>query len=443
MTDEVLGRSLVETAKLIANRELSPVELVTAAINRIEENNRRLHAFVTVTADTALAAAQQAEQEIRRGQYRGSVHGIPFAVKDLFPIGGVPMTAGSAVLQGFVPDSDAAVVEQLKSAGAVIMGTAALDEFAFATTGDGIVNPVDEARMPGGSSGGSAVAVAANMCFGALGTDTGGSVRIPAACCNIVGVKPTFGRIDTAGIVPLAWSIDHIGVFARNVNDAAAILSSLFSMPAADARRTNLRGLRVGVPGDQFLLVSQEEVRIAFGSAVDVLSSLGATVSEVELPDSEIALNLQYLTVLPEAASYHLSSYPERLGLYGEGVRAALEWGATVRAIEYIDTQRVRGSVSRQVERVLSAVDYVALPTLPVVTPFVGQEDVVLGNGKREDVVSAMLRFTCMFNHTGHPAISVPCAPTGNSGLGLQLVGRYFSESPLLDVAAVYERAVR
>ena len=280
------------------------------------------------------------------------------------------------------------------------------------------------------------------MCFGALGTDTGGSVRIPATCCDIVGVKPTFGWVDTTGVVPLAWSIDHVGVLGRSVGDVGATLVSLDAMPGTGEPRSDLAGLRIGVPADQFLGVAQAEVRHAFGRVLDALASLGATIREIEFPDSEVALNLQYLTVLPEAASYHMSRHPDRLDHYGAGVRAALEWGATVRATEYIDAQRVRGSMSRRIDALLSTVDYLALPTMPIAPPGVGDEDVVLGDSRREDVVSAMLRFTCMFNHTGHPAVSVPCAPAGDSGFGVQFVGGHFSEAPLMRVAAAYEGAI-
>ena len=441
MSDSILGRSLVATARLIADRELSPVEVVTASLDRAAQLKESHGAFVTVDRDGALAAARQAEDEVRRGRYNGALHGIPIAVKDLIAVEGLPMTAGSAVLEGFVPDADAAVVRRVREASGIIVGTAALDEFAFSTTGDGIMNPVDGNRSPGGSSGGSAVAVAARACFAAIGTDTGGSVRIPAACCDIVGLKPTFGRVDTAGVVPLAWSLDHVGLFGRSVRDATAFLASISDTDSTGDLSTDLTGLRIGVPDAGYLAVADEQVVAAFGRAVEVLEGGGASVHEVELPPSEIGLNLQYLTVLPEAASYHAGRHPGSSALYGSGVCTAIEWGRTVRATEYLDAQRVRTSVRRTIDALLSTGDVLALPTMPITPPRVGTEEIVLGSGDREDVVSAMLRFTCLFNHTGHPAISVPTASSADSGCGLQLVGRHNADRFLLAVAASYEAA--
>lgn len=441
MSSGVLELGLVEAARLLGAGEVSPVELTEAALDRIEELDEDLGAFVTVAPERARAAAREAQREIAAGDRRGALHGIPVAVKDLIAVEGLPRTAGSAAFGGLVSESDAAVVERLERGGAVLVGTTSLDELAFATTGTGIVNPVDPGRSAGGSSGGSAVAVAARTCWGALGTDTGGSVRIPAACCDVVGVKPSYGSVDLSGVVPLAWSIDHIGAFGRSVDDAAAVSEALLPMPRRQ-ELGDLEGLRVGIPGEGFLAVAGDEVRSAFERAVGVLSGRGAIVSEVELHDSDVPLNLQYLTALPEAASYHLSGHPDRVADYGEGVRAALAWGADVGARDYIDAQRVRTSVGRRVEDVLTTVDCIALPTMPIVPPAVGQEEVVLGTGRREDAVSAMLRYTCMFNHTGHPAVSVPVSAE-DPGVGLQLVGEHGGEGPLLDVAAAYERAVR
>lgn len=444
MSSGILELGLVEAARLLGAGEVSPVELTEAALDRIEELDEDLGAFVTVAPERARAAAREAQREIAAGDRRGALHGIPVAVKDLIAVEGLPRTAGSAAFEGLVSESDAAVVERLERGGAVLVGTTSLDELAFATTGTGIVNPVDPGRSAGGSSGGSAVAVAARTCWGALGTDTGGSVRIPAACCDVVGVKPSYGSVDLSGVVPLAWSIDHIGAFGRSVDDAAALSEALGPMSRRQGLDglDGLAGLRVGVPGEGFLAVASDEVRSAFERAVDVLSGRGAVVSEVELHDSDVPLNLQYLTALPEAASYHLSGHRDRVADYGEGVRAALAWGADVGARDYIDAQRVRTSVGRRVEDVLTTVDCIALPTMPILPPAVGQEEVVLGTGRREDAVSAMLRYTCMFNHTGHPAVSVPVSAE-DPGVGLQLVGEHGGEGPLLDVAAAYERAVR
>jgi aspartyl-tRNA(Asn)/glutamyl-tRNA(Gln) amidotransferase subunit A len=387
-------------------------------------------------------AAREAEQQIADGTYRGILHGIPIAVKDLIAIRGVPMTAGSAVLEGFVPERDAPVIEQLKDLGAAIVGTTALDEFAFATVGIGILNPADEGRSPGGSSGGSAAAVASGLCFGALGTDTGGSVRIPASCCGVVGLKPTVGSIPTVGVVPLAWSLDHIGVFARSVGDVAAMLGAITGIDSDVKPREDLGNLRVGIPTNHYLRIANRELRQRFDDAMKSLSALGARTIEVDIPDSDVGVNLQYLTVLPESAAYHFGRHADRLAQYGEGVRAALEWGATVSATEYLDAQRVRGTMATQVSRLLSEVDVLALPTMPIAPPLIGQDEVVLEDGRREDVVSTMLRFTCLFNHTGHPAISIPVSSRASPPFGLQLVGGYLSDHSLLEIAGACEAAL-
>ena len=430
---------LMDAAEMIAARQVSPIDLTAGLLDRIQRMNERLHAFVTVTPEAAMEAACEAEREIAGGLYRGPLHGIPVAIKDLIAVKDVSMTAGSRALENHRSKRDAAVVTRLREAGAILVGTTSLDEFAFATLGGPAVNPVDENRAAGGSSGGSAVAVAARMCSGSLGTDTGGSVRIPAACCGIVGVKPTYGTIDMTGIMPLAWSIDHVGAFGRTVADAGALAETMLRAPSHRIAG-GCSGLRIGVADEHFLRVAGTDVRAAFENAVVTLADLGAVISTIGLPDSDLALNVQYLIVLPEAASYHRSAHAERLHMYGDEVRAALEWGDGVSARDYIDAQRVRSSMRDTVDALLESVDCIALPTMPLNPPTLGQTDVVLGDGRREDVVSAMLRYTCLFNHTGHPAVSLPC-PGPSDGMALQMVGRRFSEAMLLDAAAHFEEA--
>jgi aspartyl-tRNA(Asn)/glutamyl-tRNA(Gln) amidotransferase subunit A len=360
-------------------------------------------------------------------------------VKDLFAVAGAPMSAGSRVLDGHVPDHDAWVVRRLRDRGAVLVGTTALDEFAFGTLGPGMANPADPGRVVGGSSGGSGLAVAAHLCFAALGTDTGGSVRIPARCCGVVGLKPSRGRLPTAGAVPLAWSLDHVGPLARTVRDVAHVLVELADLPAPAKVRTDLHGVTLGVPTEHYLRIVHEDVRAAFSHARAVLEELGATLVEVNLPDSDLALNLQYMTVLPEAASYHGARHGDRSGAYGDGVREAIEWGGRVLASEYLDAQRVRTTFAAALDHLFTSVAGVALPTMPVSTPVTGQEEVVLGDQRREDVVSGMLRYTALFNHTGHPAVSLPYR-THDGGLhGLQLAGAFGGEARLLEIAAAVE----
>lgn len=429
---------LVTAARKLGRRELSPVALIEEALDHIARRNDELGIFITPLPDTARQRARAAEEEIGSGEYRGALHGIPVAVKDLFSVEGVRLTAGSRVLDGFVAERDAPIVARLREAGAILVGTTALDEFAFATVGEGIVNPAAPTQSVGGSSGGSAAAVAAGMALATLGTDTGGSVRIPATCCGVVGFKPSFGVLSTEGVVPLAWSNDHVGILARTVPDVASVFGELTGGHWSGERE--LAGVRIGIPEAEFLGVACEEIRTRHERDVEALVGLGADITEVDIPDSSVGLSLQYLIVLPEAAAYHFGRHGDRLERYGEGVRAALEWGSSVQAIEYIDAKRVRTAMKRRIDHLFDQVEFLVLPTMPIVPPGVGTDEVRLGDGSHEDVVSAMLRYTCLFNHTGHPAIAVPDRGGDRPIHGAQFVGRRGCDIQLLGAAASFQR---
>jgi aspartyl-tRNA(Asn)/glutamyl-tRNA(Gln) amidotransferase subunit A len=437
---------------LFAERKLSPVELTEASLDRIERLDARLGAFTTVCAEEALRASRVAERELANGGPRSPLHGIPIAVKDLVEIAGLPLEAGSGAMRGFVASRDAPIVTRLKEAGAIIVGKTSLDEFALTTLGPA-KNPLDERRSPGGSSGGSGAAVAAGMCLAAIGTDSGGSIRIPAACCGIVGLKPTYGRVPKRGVVALAWSLDHIGPMARHVADAAAMLQVIaghdpedwstaeLPVPSYAPTASTLEGIRVGVPQETYLESVHPPILAAFEQTLEVLSELGAQRVSVELPSVDIQKDVHYVVLIAELAAYHLR-LGTKLSDYGEAVRVGIDIGSKITAHDYLSAQRVRGRIAEGVSAALREADVVALPTMAFEAPLIGQHTVELA-GRQEEVVAAMVRFTSTFNHTGHPAAAIP-AGTTESGLpaSLQLVARRFDEPLLLEVAAVVEAAI-
>ncbi len=455
--------SALELAAAIRERRISPVEAVRDTLQRLQATDEPLHAFVWVRAEAALAEAKEAEKQVMRGGPLPPLCGVPTALKDLFHLAGAPTTAGSRVMAGYVAGQDATTTRRLRASGAIVVGKTATHEFAFGATTDSpyhgpVHNPWKPGHSPGGSSGGSGAAVAAGVVPVALGTDTGGSIRIPAAACGIVGLKPTYGRVSKHGVVPLSWSLDHPGPLARTVADAAFLLSVLagpdpldpttLAAPGADwlasaraGAREGLQGTRVGVPADWLAKRVDSEVKAAFTSALRDLESLGAAVIEVLLPPSDVLMLVNRIIALAEAGAYHSPSLNRQAKDYGPDVRARLELGQFVLAQDYLTAQRLRGELSREVARVMAGVDVVVLPTLPIPAPIIGQAVWDYGDA-RETVPEALIRLTSGFSVTGQPAASVPCGFT-RAGLpvGLQIVGRPLDEATVLRVAAAYEAA--
>jgi aspartyl-tRNA(Asn)/glutamyl-tRNA(Gln) amidotransferase subunit A len=436
--------SLRDAADLISRHELSPVELTRACLERIQSRNELLRAFITITADAALAEAQRAEKEILRGDYRGPLHGIPVSLKDLVDLAGTPTTSGSNVPPRR-PQHDAPVVTNLRRAGAVIVGKTNLHEFAFGTTSDetafGTVrNPIDTSRSAGGSSGGAAVAIVEGMCYGSVGTDTGGSIRIPSAACGITGLKPTSGEISLDGVVPLSATLDHVGPMARTVADAAILFQGMRDGEAAIPPKPGEQPLWLGVPSEYFLEKLDAQVRRSFAAARGALERAGNSVADATVAHAERTADVYLHIVLPEASWYHaplLAACPDK---YSPGVRLRLEMGRYILAEDYLRAMHARAVLRRAVDRALEGLDALLLPTLPIPAPPLGAASVAV-EGSKEPVRAIMLRLTQLFDITGHPAIALPFG-RGDDGLphSVQLVGHRGSTDRLLEVAATVEQ---
>ena len=452
MATDLYWLSIAEAAELIERRELSPVDLVDACLERVEALEGRLNAFITVLADEARVAAREAADEIANGGYRGSLHGIPVALKDIFDVAGVPMTAGSRIF-GDVSEEDSEVTRRLRAAGAIVLGTLNLHEIALGATGiNGHTGP---ARSPwntdyitGGSSSGAGAAVAAGLCFAGMGTDTGGSIRIPAALCGLAGIKPTFGRVSRRGLLPLSWSLDHAGPLTRSVEDSAIVLGALAGHDAGDPASSRssvpdygaslgdgVRGVRIGVPDRYFGDGVDADVEAAFREVVRQLEGLGAELSEFSPPHVDEMPGAIAAIMLPEAFTVHRTAMQERPEEIGEDVRYRLELGAGYPAAEYIQALRYREMlVEAWREDVFGEIDLVATATTMVPARLIDKSDL--------STTFSLIRNTNPFNLLGMPAISVPCGFTGNGlPIGLQLAGRWFDEATVLRAAQAYESA--
>ncbi len=439
-----------EAAALLRARRVSSVDLVRACAERIERLDRDLVAFITRTIDRALEEAGRADAELARGVDRGPLHGIPIALKDLFDVAGIRTTGGSRILVDNVPQRSSAVAERLRAAGAACLGKTNLHEWAFGVTNQNphfgaAKNPWDASRIPGGSSGGTAIAIATGMCFLSPGSDTGGSIRIPAALCGVAGLKPTYGRVSLRGVIPLSWTLDHAGPLARSVRDLAVALQVLAGHDAEDPGSADvpvddyLSGLEAGasdlrvlVPTRHFFDECDPEVERAVREAIAVLEQGGARIVERDLPELAL-LAAQRPIISVDAATYHRDDLRDRPDDIGADVRERLRYGTTVGAQDYAQARRDRETVRRLWTNVLHEVDVIATPTTRIAAP----------PREGQDALAAAARLTANtspFNLTGLPALSIPCGVTA-SGLpiGLQLLGKPFDEATLLAIAHQYE----
>ncbi len=462
MADEItdaagIPGTLADLARSLKEGKVSPVEVTEAVLGRIAARDGVLNSFVTVASGRAMEAAGRAEEEIRTGRYKGPLHGVPVALKDLISTAGLRTTMGSAFFEDHVPDRDAAVVRGLEEAGAVVVGKTNTHEFAYGTTGDRsrfgpVANPHDPSRISGGSSAGSGAAVAAGLVYGALGTDTGGSIRIPAALCGVVGMKPTFGRVSKRGVFPLAWTLDHVGPMTRTVEDNALLLGALaghdpddpYSVPRepedfARELRRGVRGGAIGVPSGFYFEDLDAEVARRVGEAIEVFRELGAEVRPVAVPLLRETLDAQRLVLAAEAYAVHaqrLRTEPEK---FDEEVRERVAAGEALRAHGYAVAQRTRLASLRAFGRALEGADVLLAPTVPLPATEIGQREVRIA-GREEPVRASLNRLTGPTNLNGLPSLSVPCGSTA-SGLpvGLQLIGRAFDEATLYRYGHAFE----
>lgn len=449
-------------ARALRDQALTSAALTEACLARIARDAGRLNAFITVTADLARMQAAEADRERAAGLDRGPLHGIPISLKDLIDLAGTPTTAASRVRAGHVATTDAPIVTHLRRAGAVIVGKTNLHEFAMGTTSEdsafgAVRHPQDPSRSPGGSSGGSAVAVRLGMGLASVGSDTGGSIRIPSAVCGLVGLKPAFGEVSTDGVVPLSRSLDHLGPLARTVADAALLFDVLTGGDGRaglfehDTLSLNARGgraqLTAAVPSAYILDLLQPDVRASFDEALARLRAAGMTIVTADLPHVPLAPSIYLPIVVSEGAACHAETLDAMGAAYTPNVRLRLEMGRYVPAADYIRAQRGRERLRAEVDALLAdrsggpGADMLLLPTLPIVAPPIGAATVPMGDGRDEPVRAMMLRLTQPFNLTGHPAISIPMRPAAD-GLpcGLQIVSR--DTRRLLRLAHVCEGAL-
>jgi aspartyl-tRNA(Asn)/glutamyl-tRNA(Gln) amidotransferase subunit A len=450
---------VTDLARMIATKEVSPVEVVRAHLTRIEHLDGMLRSYITVCADAALEAARSAEAALATGPI-GPLHGVPIALKDLVDTRGVRTTAGSRILADRVPEVDATVVTRLTRAGAIVLGKLNMHEFAYGPEGlnehyGQTRNPWDAtvARVPGGSSSGSGAAVAAGLAPAALGSDTGGSIRIPASLCGITGLKPTYGRVSRAGVLPLSWSMDHVGPMARSAADCALVLGAMAGYDPADPTTSVLpvpdftaklghaiKGLRVGFLRGVFAEGLVPELGVAIDAAARELQRLGALVDEVTLTQMAPVPAATFAVVAAEAFAYHAAWLRTRPQDYQRDVRDRLFVSAFVSGAQYVQAQRIRELVRADVDAALARRDVLLAPATPIASTPLGERETSIA-GTNADVRGALLRFTRPFNFSGHPACSVPCGFTADGlPLGMQIVGRPFDEVTVLRVADAWQR---
>jgi aspartyl-tRNA(Asn)/glutamyl-tRNA(Gln) amidotransferase subunit A len=455
--DTDLPRSLAALAGSLRERRLSPVDVVEALLGRIEADES--NSFITVTGERALGEAARAEGEILAGRYSGPLHGVPVGLKDLIHTRGVRTTMGSAFFAEYVPDHSATVARKLEEAGSILIGKTNTHEFAYGPTGDRSYfgptrNPHDLNRITGGSSGGSGAAVAAGLCYGALGSDTGGSIRIPASLCGTVGMKPTFGLVSKSGVFPLSWSLDHVGPLTRTVRDNALMLNALaghdpedlhsVDRPAEDFTRdleTGLGGARIGLPSSFYFEHIDDVVEARIRETAEVFVSLGAEVREVEIPNLWDTLRAQRFILATEAYAVHEERLKTEPDKFGEEARERLMDGEPPKAYRYANARRRGMLATDEFDRALEEVDVILTPTLPIAATEIDQREVTIGDYE-ELVRSTLTRLTGPTDLTGHPSLSVPCGATA-AGLpvGLQLIGRRFDEATLYRFGHAYEEA--
>ena len=455
-SDMILDRPVRETAARLRAGEVSPTQLLELVLERIGRTDGEVKAYTTVRGDDARRDAEEAERELRSGRDRGPLHGLPVSIKDLIETKGIRTTYGSAIFKDHVPADDATVVRRLKDAGAVIVGKTNTHEFALGGVTPPTRNPFDLDRIPGGSSGGSAAAIAAGSALLTLGSDTGGSIRIPASFCGTVGLKPSYGLVSRVGVFPEAWSLDHVGPITRYVEDAAVLLGVIAGYDGADHTTSNrpvpdyaaeldrgVGGLRVGVPTNHFYDRIDSEIETAVRGAAEHMHTLGLPVEDVTFPCIDGILGAYTAIDSAEVAANHRRLYEHHAQDYQPESKLYVEAGLFVRASTYIDAQRSRAALLRCVLDSLDGIDVLAVPTQPMRVPHIG-DTVATIDGQDEDLLLAMIRLLAPFNLTGLPAISVCCGyDSDGMPIGLQIVGKPYEDAKVLRVAHAYQASTQ
>ncbi|HJP68235.1 MAG TPA: amidase, partial [Sphingomicrobium sp.] len=455
---EITAMNLAPLSLLVQQRKATPVELTELFLQRIEQLNPRINAYVTITAERAREDARRATDEIAAGRSRGPLHGIPIGLKDLYDTAGIRTAGGAKILADRVPSTDSTAARRLRDAGTVLLGKLNTHEFAYGVTTTNphfgaTRNPWNPEHIPGGSSGGSGAAIAAGLAAATLGTDTGGSIRIPASLCGCVGLKPTYGRVSKAGVLPLSRLLDHAGPITATVEDAALLLQVLagydpddFStvpVPVDDyagALRGGIKGLRIGVPKNYFFDQLDDEVRAGLDVVFEVLRDLGAELVSVEVPDCSQLVLPMFGMVNAELLAIYGEQFRTRRQDFGTDVASILDRGAPD-GVSVASILELSYAVEQRFRRVLEEVDLLVTPTTPIVAPLIGQE-LAEYSGTREPVIFALIRCTAPFNIARLPALSLPCGFTrADLPIGLQIAGRPFAEATVLRAGHAYEQA--
>jgi len=457
MNQELSAKSIQELSPLLRDRQISPVELTNAVLTKAESNNEQVNAYIEIDREKAIQEAARAESEIMNGDYRGPLHGIPMALKDILYFKGERVTLGSKIHQDFVPDYDATVVSKLKQEGVVFTGKLNMHEYAWGATTTNphfgaCHNPWDLTKIPGGSSGGSGAAVAADMTIASLGTDTGGSIRIPASACGIIGLKPTHGRISKYGCFPLSWSLDHIGPMTKTVYDAALLLETLSGYDPQDPTSVNtpsknftsllsenLNGTVIGINEEYFFKNVDKKVEDTVRGAIHVLERLGARIETVKLPALQFSEFAELVTITSEASAIHHDNLVKQPANFGDDVRFLLEFGELISSVDYLKAQQIRRQLDNDFAKAFEGIDVLITPTLPFLPNNIGESTVSI-NGKQLSFLDEVIRFTGPGNLTGLPALSIPCGIQDGLPVGLQIMGPAFKEESVLNVAYALEK---
>jgi aspartyl-tRNA(Asn)/glutamyl-tRNA(Gln) amidotransferase subunit A len=458
MNNELASKSIGELSPLIREKQISPVEVTEAILDRVEKYNPQVNAYIKVNADQAMESAKQAELDIMKGRYRGALHGIPMALKDIFYVKGEVATMGSKIHKDFVADYDATVVSKLKEAGVVFTGTLNMHEYAWGGTNNNphfgpCRNPWNLETIPGGSSGGSGAAVAADMTIASLGTDTGGSIRIPASFCGIVGLKPTHGRVSKYGVFPLSWSLDHIGPMTKTVTDAAIIMEVIagydkndpttIDIPTAsytDYLSEDIKGLVIGINEEYYFKDVDRGVEKWVRDGIETLKAMGVEVKTVSIPSIKHSYFSEMMTILGEASAIHHNNLKKRSQDFGEDVRLSLELGEIPSAVDYVQAQQMRRNLIHDFDQVFKSIDLLIAPTIPFTAPIIGQATTMI-NDQKTSVFDNLIRFQSPSNLTGLPSLTLPCGLSKGMPVGMQLIGKAFREEILLKVAYAFERS--